>query len=424
MSTTKDVSGVAIFSQDELIRIHEVACRQVESAVNDQPCDTRSLLEDLAQREVAGIYVTLKRGETLRGCCGLQGPPVALADALADAAIRTAKHDPRMAPITNTELPYLNLSISILGPPRPITARGDARIDAVKVGRHGLRIGMAGKAGLLLPVVATEQGWNARQFLDAICSKAGLPPGSWRSDQAVVEVFDGLQYGSHFLCSENLDLSDPILINQEDLARLARWTQRNIHSMMNGATPVYYADDVADRAVQGIVLRVFCGPEEIPFSWLQLTIRNDLPLQSTLFQMTQNAVQHWIDNPRLRLAVTEQCRAELGILGNITHHGMADNYDLQGMNCEQRALLAMEGRRWSLTFDRDAEAEAMLSTTLKAQAFRRERSRIYSTHCDATDSPFAISMGPIAESRFTNRSPAVSGLFYPAEDTRAKIARR
>lgn len=416
MSTSGDASDVAIFSQEELIRIHDVACRQVEAAVNDQPCDTRSLLEHLAQREVAGIYVTLKRGETLRGCCGLQGPAVALADALADAAVRTAKHDPRMAPVTTTELPYLNLSISILGPPRPIAARGDARIDAVQVGQHGLRISMAGKAGLLLPVVAEEQGWNSRQFLDAICSKAGLPPGSWRSDQAVVEVFDGLAYGNQFCCSDDLDLSDPILVNPEDLARLARWTQRNIQSMINGATPFYYADDVADRAVQGIVLRVFCGSEEIPFSWLQLTIQNDLPLQSTLFQMTQNAVRHWIDNPRLRRAVTEQCRAELGILGKIIHHGMAEDYDLKGIDSDHRALLAMEGRRWSLTFDPNADSEAVLTETLKAQAFRRERSLIYSAHCDATDSPFAISMGPQAEPRVANRSPAVAGTFYPADD--------
>ncbi len=107
-----------------------------------------------------------------------------------------------MAPIAPLELPYLTLSISILGPPRPIGVHGDQRIDAVKIGQHGLRIRMGNKAGLLLPVVAKERDWNSRQFLDAVCNKAGLPPGSWRSDDASVEIFDGIDYGAPFIVEE------------------------------------------------------------------------------------------------------------------------------------------------------------------------------------------------------------------------------
>ncbi len=209
MPVSSESAGVATFSEEELNRIHQAACAQVECAVENRHCDTRSLLGDLAERKVAGVYVSLKRGETLRGCCGLQGAPVALADALADAATRTAKHDPRMTPIAAVELPHLTLSTSIIGPPRPIGARGEERVEAIAVGRHGLRIRMAGKAGLLLPSVARDRQWNARQFLDAICTKAGLPPGSWLSDQANIEIFEGIDHGDHFCCRAPSDPADP-----------------------------------------------------------------------------------------------------------------------------------------------------------------------------------------------------------------------
>ncbi len=411
MSTTTESKDVAVFSEEELARIHKTACRQVECAVENRACDTKSLLGDLAERKIAGVYVTLKRGETLRGCCGLQGPPVALADAIADAAIRTAKHDPRMAPIAAAELPYLTLSISILGPPRPIGAQGDDRINAVVVGRHGLRIRMTGKAGLLLPSVARDREWSSRQFLDAICSKAGLPPGSWRSDQAVLEVFDGIDYGDRFCCSESTDLADPCVVSRADLNRLASWTETNLASLLSGATPIYYASDVDDREVQGIVLRVFHDSDQPPTSWLHLSIRESLPLQSTLFQMTQNAASFLAQQ-----AHTPQPKAEIGILSTIVHHGMAADYDLAGVDCNHRAVIAMDGRRWSVALDQSAEADDLLEEALAAQPFRRENTMIYSAHCDATESRFVISMGPLAQERISTRPPAVAGMFYPAED--------
>ena len=143
-----------------------------------------------------------------------------------------------MAPIAATELPYLTLSVSILGPPRPIGAQGDDRIKAVQVGRHGLRIRMAGKAGLLLPSVARERQWSSRQFLDAICSKAGLPPGSWRSDQAVIELFDGIDYGDRFYCSDASSLTDPSVLTREDLNRLASWTETNLAALQTDLYPM------------------------------------------------------------------------------------------------------------------------------------------------------------------------------------------
>jgi AmmeMemoRadiSam system radical SAM enzyme/AmmeMemoRadiSam system protein A len=310
------------FEQEELETIHLAACQFVASVVNGQPLDSNELLGELADRPVAGMYVTLKRGEALRGCCGMQGPPVRLADALASSATRTAKHDPRMAPIAPAELPFLNVSISLLGPPRPIGVAGDERIDAVKIGSHGLRIRMADKIGLLLPSVARERSWNSRQFLDAVCNKAGLPPGSWRSDQADVEIFDGIDYGAPMAIDQPAASVEPPVLDEQQLQRLGAWVKNNLVALQAGATPFYYATDVSDATVQGVVLRVTYEEGQQPASWMQLTIRDGMPLQSTLFQMTQTAALAL----RSRNGV-EAWRVDLALLSTVIHHGLDDDAD-------------------------------------------------------------------------------------------------
>ena len=65
----KDVSEES-YSDADRAQIHDVASRLVDAAVKGGAVDPRQLLGDVAARQVAGVYVTLKRGETLRGCCG------------------------------------------------------------------------------------------------------------------------------------------------------------------------------------------------------------------------------------------------------------------------------------------------------------------------------------------------------------------
>ena len=53
--------------------------------------------------------------------------------------------------------PHVNLLHGLA----PLAARGRDRIDAVEVGRHGLRIHRGESSGLLLPTVPVENGWDA-----------------------------------------------------------------------------------------------------------------------------------------------------------------------------------------------------------------------------------------------------------------------
>jgi hypothetical protein len=74
--------------------------------------------------------------------------------------------------------------------PRVVEAAGHARAEAVTIGEHGLVIAHPRGRGLLLPHVATENRWDARQFLDQLCAKASLPSHTWHSDpQAQLMTF-------------------------------------------------------------------------------------------------------------------------------------------------------------------------------------------------------------------------------------------
>ncbi len=412
MQSTTDAAKLdESFSPEELAAIQLAACRYVTAVVNEQVADANALLGELAERPIAGIYVTLKRGETLRGCCGLQGPPVALGVALADAATRTAKHDPRMAPIAAVELPYLSLSISILGPPRPIGVRGDDRINAVQIGKHGLRIRLANHVGLLLPVVAKERNWNSRQFLDAVCNKAGLPPGSWRSDNADLEIFDGIEFGGPFQIDASALNAEPPVLDTQELLRLSSWVSYNLSALQTGATPMYYATDVSDRTVAGIVLRIVYDADRPAANWMQMTVRDGVPLQSTLFQMTQTAATTLAFH-----GPANQWNVHLAALSTVIHHGLDTDHDLEGFDCRRRALIAMGGRRWSVGFDADANAEDLLRETLDAQPFRRGATTIFSAVCDSTEQAFSVSMGPQPTTDVSVRRPGVAGTFYPADD--------
>ena len=129
------------------------------------------------------VFVTLHVAGRLRGCIGSLSGTEPLRTAVADCARAAAFEDPRFAPLGTGELPELTLEVSVLGPRRPL-----ADPAALRLGEEGLVVTSGSRSGLLLPQVATEQGWDVAAFLEATCHKAGLPRTAWR-DGARVERF-------------------------------------------------------------------------------------------------------------------------------------------------------------------------------------------------------------------------------------------
>jgi len=121
----------------------------------------------------------------LRGCMGLLDARLARADAVRQAAISAALHDPRFSPVAPAELADLAIEVSILDAPVPMHS-----LDELELGRHGIIVQRGMQRGLFLPQVATDHHMSREEFLGRCCSeKAGLPADAWRDPATTVELF-------------------------------------------------------------------------------------------------------------------------------------------------------------------------------------------------------------------------------------------
>ena len=132
----------------------------------------------------AGVFVSLHREGTLRGCIGTQQETTPLYKIVQEMTITAASRDPRFEPVDEDEVEDIEIEISVLGMAMPL---GNA--EDIEIGVHGLSIEHDGKRGLLLPQVATKNGWDAKGFLAEVCRKAGLADDAWNLPAAVVHVF-------------------------------------------------------------------------------------------------------------------------------------------------------------------------------------------------------------------------------------------
>jgi len=135
-------------------------------------------------REPRGVFVTLHRKGSLRGCIGYLEAVKPLGQAVQEMARAAAFQDPRFPPLQAEELPEIDLEISILTPMRRVDTTAE-----ITVGVHGLYLEQGPRRGLLLPQVATEHGWDRLTFLRQTCVKAGLPPDAWKDAATRIYIF-------------------------------------------------------------------------------------------------------------------------------------------------------------------------------------------------------------------------------------------
>ncbi len=148
--------------------------------------------------EPCGIFVSIHKGDDLRGCIGNVHPIKPLCRSAAECAIAAAAGDPRFMPLTLAELPLVEFEISVLS-----TVERVENIGEIEVGTHGLLISKKGARGLLLPQVAKAYGWDRERFLQETCWKAGLNSDDWK-DGATIHRFSALVFGEkHFRFSTN-----------------------------------------------------------------------------------------------------------------------------------------------------------------------------------------------------------------------------
>ena len=143
-----------------------------------------------ALRTPCGAFVTLKVHGRLRGCIGHISAAAPLVETVRDVALASAFEDPRFPPLARDELDQVGIEVSVLSPFRRTRDPGE-----IRVGTHGILVKRGGRSGLLLPQVATEQGWDREKFLVHTCRKAGLPDDAWRDPDTTIEIFSALVFG-------------------------------------------------------------------------------------------------------------------------------------------------------------------------------------------------------------------------------------
>lgn len=145
--------------------------------------------DDAALCQPLGAFVTLSLHGNLRGCIGTMQTPNPLFFTVARMAYAAAFQDHRFAPLRPEEWPLCHLEISVLGPLSPCPGP-----EYITIGRHGLILVHAGKSGVFLPQVPVEQGWDVPAYLEHLCAKAALPPGSWKAAGAQLYWYEAFVF--------------------------------------------------------------------------------------------------------------------------------------------------------------------------------------------------------------------------------------
>ncbi|MCX8118263.1 MAG: AmmeMemoRadiSam system protein B [Desulfobacterota bacterium] len=170
-------------SEEEKKILRHIAKTVIENRAKGRPLPEFKI-EAPRLREHRGAFVTLHKRGQLRGCIGYiegRGPLYKTVEEMAEAA---AFRDPRFSPVTESELPELEIEISVLTPLKRISD-----VNEIEVGKHGIYIRKGWFSGLLLPQVATENGWDRKTFLEHTCQKAGLPPNAWKEKDTEIYIF-------------------------------------------------------------------------------------------------------------------------------------------------------------------------------------------------------------------------------------------
>lgn len=189
--------------------------------------------------ESGACFVTLTEGGRLRGCIGSLAAHRSLGKDIAAHAVDAATRDPRFNPVTAAEYPLLNVEISVLGEPEPITVNScdaDSRdtgsktatlaslqsgpqTDAVK--RDGSNVERPvrsrteleevlrpGKDGLILAdrrgcsATFLPQVWdelpNPHDFVAHLLAKAGIRPyHDWNDGEIDCQRYEVTAYAEH-----------------------------------------------------------------------------------------------------------------------------------------------------------------------------------------------------------------------------------
>ncbi len=139
-------------------------------------------------------FVTLEKNHQLRGCIGMLEAVFPLVEDVSENAFSAAFKDPRFPPVQKNEIAILEIHISVLSEPEPITFSSEQDLlTKIRPQIDGLILQDNSHKGTFLPSV-----WQTlpdkQQFLRHLKNKAGLPADYW-SDTLKVNRYTTEMFG-------------------------------------------------------------------------------------------------------------------------------------------------------------------------------------------------------------------------------------
>jgi len=125
----------------------------------------------------------------LRGCIGQVIPTKPLYETVAEKILDSAFKDHRFDPIQQSELPNLQIQISVLQEPRQVASYKD-----IVLHKHGIILTNGENSALFLPTVPGEFGFTLTKTLQELSFKAGLPRNAWKLPSTTYQVFEAQDF--------------------------------------------------------------------------------------------------------------------------------------------------------------------------------------------------------------------------------------
>lgn len=139
--------------------------------------------------EPGACFVTLTKGGQLRGCVGSIRATQPLIKDVRDRSVAAAFEDPRFPALKQQELEELEIEISTLTEPEPLSY-DDAEdlIRKLRIGVDGVILKEGFRRATFLPQV-WEKLPDPELFLSRLCQKMGLTADAWRYSKMEVEIY-------------------------------------------------------------------------------------------------------------------------------------------------------------------------------------------------------------------------------------------
>ncbi len=167
-----------------------VARKTIEQRIFDKKMDKPSEADTTAKfLEHRGTFVTLTTGGNLRGCIGHIIPRESLIEGIRENAINAAFEDPRFPSITKEDWNRVDIEISILTDPKPLSYSGaDDLLRKLRPDIDGVILQKGYRQSTFLPQV-WEQVPGKEEFLSHLCLKAGLSADAWKEGDLEVSTY-------------------------------------------------------------------------------------------------------------------------------------------------------------------------------------------------------------------------------------------